>query len=278
MPLLGANRTKYVADSGSSCFTRFMSDRDSTLVFVAMATFDGTMSEATRELWDRLDEPLGAWRFIKVKVHGVPVGRARNNLTKLAVDSYASKLLMLDSDINAGTVQLERLLGHKEKVVGGIYPRKEVNWPPRFVFNASGPALPTGLQPCREIGAGFLKIDLEVIEKIIADNPSLTYLSDAVQDDFEPCYDIWNESVIVDEWFPGKPAFARKLSEDYAFCRLARLAGFEVWADTICQVGHIGQVDFLQVAAQIQACMRSTVIAAAARPSVPESTARRPKV
>lgn len=245
-----------------------------------MATFDGGMSEQTRCLWDRLNEPVGRWRFLKAQVAGLPIGRARNNLTKLAVDSYAAKLLMLDNDINAGVIQLERILSHPEKVVGGIYPRKEVRWPPRFVFNASGPKRLDGLVPVAEMGAGFLRIDIDVVEKIIADNRSLEYLSDAEGDDFEPIFDLWNEQVVKDEWLPGKPAFARKLSEDYAFCRLCRKAGVEVWADTVCQVGHVGPVDFLAVAAQIQEAVRtvwqSRFTDAAARPSAPESKASLP--
>ncbi len=65
-------------------------------------------------------------------------------------------------------------------------------------------------------------------------------------------FDLWREEVVLDEWIAGEAPFRRKLSEDFAFCRLARRCGEKVFADTRCQVGHVGGVDFLDVARFIQ--------------------------
>lgn len=217
-----------------------------------MPTRDGGMSEKTRALWERLEDPVGPWRFLAWKIGGTSIGRARNIATAMALESDASKVLMLDADQWAGEDQLLRILGHAEPVVGGIYPRKEVAWPTRWCVNFSGALRPDGLRPATDIGAGFLRVDLEAIETIVKQNPQLRYLSDEEGTYGEQLFDLWSEGVATDSWSPGGPKFPRKLSEDFWFCWLARRAGFTVYADTLCQVGHVGAVDFLEVACLIQ--------------------------
>jgi hypothetical protein len=41
-------------------------------------------------------------------------------------------------------------------------------------------------------------------------------------------------------WFTNDPAWDAMHSDDYSFCKRARIAGFKVFADTRQRVGHVG--------------------------------------
>lgn len=45
-------------------------------------------------------------------------------------------------------------------------------------------------------------------------------------------------------WFTGDPRWESMHSDDYAFCRRAREAGFKIFADTRERVGHLGEYEY----------------------------------
>lgn len=233
-----------------------MKTRDPNLVFVGMATRDGGMTEQTRALWDRLDQPISPWRFLAFKTSGGAQSHARNFLTDLALRSDASRLLMIDSDVAAGESHVLRILGHGLPIVVGVYPRKEVRFPTRFVFRAVGALRPDGLVPAGDAGAGFALIDLAAVEHLIGWNAlngrGGTYRCEDDGAEGREIHDLWREELVEHEWVKGQPRFTRKLTEDYTFFHFAQRAGIKVYADTLCQVGHVGSVDFLEVARLIQ--------------------------
>jgi hypothetical protein len=245
--------SKYIAGSAALVFPAPMNNRNSKLVFVGMPTVNGGMSEQTRVLWDRLDRPIGEYTFVKWKVTGCGLGRARNILVHHALKSEAATMIMIDGDIVADESHIERLLAHPQKIVGAIYPRKELAWPTRWVFNPGPRKDDNGLLEVVETGMGLIKIDISAIELIIDDHMCDAFLSDEPDDKLAVMADLFSDSVVNDHWLPDRGAFDRKLSEDYYFCWLARHCDIHVLVDLRCQVGHVGTVDFLEVARLIQA-------------------------
>ena len=232
----------------------FPSNRDPNLVFVGMPTRDGAMSLATRILFDLVGDGkrLGPYTFISRLYAGYDTATARNQLTAVALGTRASKMLLLDSDMGGGEPQVLRILGHKEAIVGGLYPKKELSINPKWVCNFIGfGKRPDGLAEALDVGAGFLKVDLAAVEWMISENPDAAYLSEEDWNRGARVWALWDPLVAEDDWgLTGR--WTRRLSDDFAFCYRARRAGLKVWVDTVCQLGHVGPVDFLEVMTLLQ--------------------------
>lgn len=227
--------------------------RDPNFICVGMATVDGNMTETTRVLWERLEKPIGPYRFKTVKVKNYSTAKARNIITSHALRSDAGKLLMLDSDMNVGEQQVLRILSHKHRLVGGLYPRKQIGFRPEWVCNFSGSIAKDGLAPCIDVGAGFLAIDMSLVEEMTVNWPKLKYLCDNTEDRGEPMWDLWSHGVVEDTWNgPDTQPWPRYLTEDFYFCWRARQLDVQPYVDTVCQCGHLGTVDFLEVIALVQ--------------------------
>jgi hypothetical protein len=97
------------------------------------------------------------------------VQRARNDVMKMMIDNENfDELVMADCDVDWSPEDLLRIIQSEERVVGGIYPKKADNL--TFPVKAKG-----DLEPLRRgdevvevdgLGAGFIKITREVIEKV----------------------------------------------------------------------------------------------------------------
>jgi len=143
-------------------------------------------------------------------------------------------------------------------VVGGIYPKKEINWTQvkdaaiagkdnlqnftgSFVVNligaTNGNVVVRQDQPCEvaALGTGFMLIKRHVLEKLKKkvkryknDMTALPYGEE------------------IHEFFgvPIDKESGRLLSEDYDFCHKWRKAGGKVYAAPWCQLGHMGSYLF----------------------------------
>ncbi len=230
--------------------------RDPNHVFVAMAKKDENLPSPTRDLWENLatGRQLGRWKFTRAHCLSFSTPKARNILTHCALQTDASLLLMVDADMNAGEAQIERILSHNVDAVGGLYPRKNVSFKQEWVANfVRGSAVrPDGLWEVVDIGAGWLLLRLSAIERLIELHPETAYLCDDPQWIGQTMHALWAEGPVTDDWnLNGKP-YSRYLTEDFYLCYRLRKAGFQVWADTVCQIGHIGMADYLAIMTHIQ--------------------------
>ena len=91
----------------------------------------------------------------------------------------------------------------------------------------------TGLIKVRHAGTGFLCIHRSVFETIRDKGLVEKYKAG----DLKFHDEAW-------DFFPMRAHHGMYESEDYAFCRLAEEAGFEIFADTRVQVRHVGKVIF----------------------------------
>lgn len=227
--------------------------------------FNGVLRQETQSLWDAMRGTIAGHRFITCKLTGMGLSTCRNMITELARRSRASKVIQLDSDINAGPVQIERLLSHdyeKTPFVGGYYPMKTLNL--TWVGNLMGEDIrPDGLGSALDFGGGLCCFTIKAIEKVIEHFPEIAYESDhhteLVGVDGPPIiirrgdvvHDLWSEGVVLDTW-GGKRTWRRKLTEDFYFCWRAKAAGFPLFIDTRCQGGHVGPTDYLKVWSMMQ--------------------------
>lgn len=179
------------------------------------------------------------------------ISRARNHCAQYALDKGYDKLLFIDADISWEPAHVEMLLSSKHPLVGGTYPLKTFPATPNFnpleehehMFTAVGAkrtlgqfldyahkyADENGEVEVRHIPTGFMLIDRSVLEK----------LQDRV-----PCYTLLHAATKKREFnydfFPVRVVNGEYESEDWAFCSLAREAGFKVMFNTKVLTRHIG--------------------------------------
>lgn len=192
------------------------------------------------------------------------ITRARNRLVRMFLDTDATHLLFIDSDIQFKPFDVVRMLLHKKPVVCGSYPLKNIfledlaDKPPmsldevkrtacRYVINLQPEdqhnisktnepvkiSTEDGLVAIQDAGTGFMLIERHVIEKIIEAYPEIEYISECDQRTWYAVFDC-----IIDK------ESKRYLSEDYTFCRRWQALGGKVWLDTDIILDHIGSFKF----------------------------------
>lgn len=180
------------------------------------------------------------------------ITRARNNMTYAFLESEADYLFWIDSDIKFRPQDALRMLEADKALIGGIYPKKEINWHTvreaasrgeenlanftgSFVVNTIGMVsemtVPQHL-PCEvaAIGTGFMLVKREVFETLKPHTP--TFKSDMNTYHGKEIYAFFQDPICPDT--------QRFLSEDYYFCEQYRKHGGQVWAAPWCKMGHMG--------------------------------------
>ena len=191
------------------------------------------------------------------------ITRARNALVKNFLATDATHLMFIDADIRFNPYDILHMINSNKDIICGIYPKKEINWHTvrhaiangvpnekltnhtgSFVVNLVGYSGQTTVradQPC-EIwngGTGFMLIKRSVFKKL--EKKVKTYINDVV--DLTGNLD---QRVPIKEYFftEIEPGTERLLSEDYAFCRLARENGIKIHAAPWAKLGHLGSYMF----------------------------------
>jgi hypothetical protein len=191
------------------------------------------------------------------------ITRARNSLAYDFIKSDATHLMFIDADISFNPADIPRMVQADKDIICGLYPKKEINWvevseavkrgiPPAELSNHTGAFvvnLPHGEQTKSgnvnepmEIangGTGFMLIKRNVFDHLANKVPSYT-------NDMYHAVDTVREVKIIKEYFATsiEPESNRLLSEDYHFCKIAREAGFKVYAAPWAQFGHTGTYTF----------------------------------
>ena len=191
------------------------------------------------------------------------ITRARNTLAYDFLDSDATHLMFIDADITFNPADIVRMVNADKDIICGLYPKKEINWKTveqavksgveyqdlpnytgSFVVNlVDDVAQATGdINDPMEIdngGTGFMLIKRNVFETLKPTVP--TYTNDMILIvDKNPIKKIIHEffATSIDE------VSNRLLSEDYHFCKIARQAGFKVYAAPWANLTHSGTYNF----------------------------------
>ena len=191
------------------------------------------------------------------------ITRARNSMAFDFLKSDATHLMFIDADINFNPNDIPRMVNANVDIICGLYPKKEINWvevdaavkrgvPPQELHRFTGAFvvnLPHGeetksgnVNEPLEIangGTGFMLIKRKVFEALADKVPSYT-------NDMYHAVDTVREVKIIGEYFATSidEESNRLLSEDYHFCKIAREAGFKVYAAPWAAFGHTGTYTF----------------------------------
>jgi hypothetical protein len=191
------------------------------------------------------------------------ITRARNSMAYDFLESDATHLMFIDADINFNPNDIPPMVKADVDIICGLYPKKEINWveveaavkrgiPPQELSKYTGAFvvnLPHGTQTTTgkinepmEIangGTGFMLIKRSVFEALADKVPSYT-------NDMYHAVDTVRTPKIIKEFFATSidEESNRLLSEDYHFCKIAREAGFKVYAAPWASFGHTGTYTF----------------------------------
>jgi hypothetical protein len=180
------------------------------------------------------------------------------------LQSTATHLMFIDADITFNSADIVRMVEADKDIICGLYPKKEINWvlvadavkkgvdckdlgnyTGSFVVNLIGGASEqaANLNEPMEIengGTGFMLIKRNVFDTLRPTVPKYT-------NDMILIVDKNPQKKIIDEFFAtsiDEESGNRLLSEDYHFCKIARKAGFKVYAAPWAQLTHTGTYNF----------------------------------
>lgn len=185
------------------------------------------------------------------------IQRGRNALVHQFLKTKCTHLMFIDADIKFDPNHIPPMVDADVDIICGIYPKKEIDWNKvkdaavegvdakelakrtgslvvNLVDYAGAVTVPVN-QPV-EIwagGTGFMLIKREVLEgladKVGSYNNDVTIING-------------NITERITEYFACsiEPGTERLLSEDYHFCRVARLNGYKIWAAPWVTLGHFG--------------------------------------
>jgi hypothetical protein len=231
-----------------------MAEQVATKIFVALPIYGGVFPAFFTSIMRLIQSKEVPCSFFPL-VGDSLVSRARNRLVGEFLKSDCTHLLFLDCDLQFEPWQIKRLASHDAPIVGGLYPKKQVElgWVMNMFPEITEPDS-TGLLPVKCIGTGAMMIKREVIQYMQDCYPMLRYDADA-GDTSGSKYDLfkvgtWPCAEIPRTEFPQKPIRpryelpaaipaqlrkmqdeSRHLSEDWFFCYLAWNLGIPTFAD-----------------------------------------------
>lgn len=173
----------------------------------------------------------------KISASGSLLVAERNRLTQAFMDSEATHMLCIDSDLGWPPEAVLKMLEADREFICGIYPVRGHN---TFTFR---PDLnPNGsikqdkhLLKMEYVPAGFMLIKRSAIEKMQAKHKSDYFSPKHPQNPTGSGYCFFNTEVYEGEFW----------GEDYVFCRKATEAGVDIWADPLITFDHDGTVGVL---------------------------------
>jgi hypothetical protein len=198
------------------------------------------------------------------------INRVRNVLSGAFLQSDATHLLFVDSDIGFGPDDVVDMVVRMQSdsriaVMGAPCPKRRVNW--QLVASAAarglGNANPSDLEKysgifaldplepqasfrldepleLSRVGTGLMMIRRDVIETLCARHPELRFTPDQLD----------RESGLVGDHITAlfqpliDPDTGHLLSDDYAFCRRVRDAGYRIWLAPWMRTSHTGPARF----------------------------------
>lgn len=152
--------------------------------------------------------------------------------SRAMMDPNWTHLMWIDSDIRFEKENIISMIFEDKPIVGGFYPKKGLP-----IDMASSP-MPggeetEGLYETDYVATGFMLIKREVIEKMQEAYPERKFQYQGIDS-----YDLY--SPFIDEDTPNR----MYLTEDYAFCRLARDIGYKSYMSKRFSLTHVGVYEY----------------------------------
>lgn len=156
----------------------------------------------------------------------------RNSLVADFMESDATDMVFIDSDIGWKPEDLVRLLQHPVSMVAGIYRKKapELIYAMEFDDPTSIKAdSKTGLLKAKGVAAGFLRLRRDCIETMIQAYPELKITEKGREQ-----YALFDTSL----------SDGKMTGEDYTFCRRWGAIGGTIWIDPNIELDHYGMTAY----------------------------------
>ena len=149
------------------------------------------------------------------------VHTSREVIVEKAIEMGSTHLIFIDADMTFEPDALRRLFERGKEIIGVATHlrqlplvstlKKQLGDEPEIWEET-----PDGLVKCAGAGTGFLLIDLSVFKKLS-----------------KPWF-----------FFESNDKGELVLGEDMWFCKKARDAGYDIWADLTVKVGHLGEYEY----------------------------------
>ena len=201
-------------------------------VFLAIPTLTGKClpgTEAAISMMALEAESVG-WKLTQFRwSQDSLIAHARNVLVAKFMESDATDMLFLDSDVAFGPGVFSRLMTHDADVVAGIYRAKceDIKFPVVPLDEGATQDPHTGLLEVKAIPFGLVRVRREVIQKMIDAEPDSWF--NANNAERTKCYSLFNTE-IRDRLFWG---------EDFYFCRKWRAIGGKIHVDPEFRLAHV---------------------------------------
>lgn len=162
---------------------------------------------------------------------------ARNIIAEGALRFKFQTCLWLDSDIVFKPESARMLVTEsraRDALVGGIYVRKELSLYPELAMLPETTELSCfeqgGVHEVAGLGFGFVAHPVHMLEGI-ANKLGLRHVK-------------YHGKRLYRPWFTVDPRWSDATTDDFAFCRRAREAGYKLYVDTRHELRHVGLYDY----------------------------------
>lgn len=165
------------------------------------------------------------------------IGDCRGLIVAKFLESDATDLVFIDSDVCWEAGALVKLVDHPVEFVAGIYRQRRdpedycVQWIPDRAELRADPE--TGLLEVNGVPAGFMRLSRAMLERMVAHYADTAF---------------WCEGApggVAHDLFGAYRVGLMKFGEDYSFCRRWRDIGGKVWVDPEIAMGHVGYKTFM---------------------------------
>jgi hypothetical protein len=231
-------------------------------IFVATPCFGGLVTQrylySMIQLMNRGTE-AGYAVTLQMLGHESLITRGRNALVAMFLDSPATHLMFIDSDIGFDPLEAEAMLKFNQDVVAGMYPLKVMEWDAAAIRRAKSGEHPS-TAPIRFVGVplaesqrewrggfvtgefagtGFMLIKRGVFERMIEAYPHVHYTASHTSSSAPATQNLYALFDCMIE-----PETGHYLSEDYTFCKRFRAIGGKIWLNTRSYLTHTGSHDY----------------------------------
>lgn len=157
----------------------------------------------------------------------------RNRILQTFLDSEATHLLCIDSDLGWPAEAVLSMLQQNKDFIAGVYPAR--NKPGVYLArpqltNTGEFILDNHLIKADYVPAGFMLLTRECVLKMCAKFPH-KYVNPKLKHESSIAMHCLFETEVFEEEFWG---------EDFVFCRRAREAGLDIWVDPLIEFDHAG--------------------------------------
>jgi hypothetical protein len=201
------------------------------------------------------------------------VQEARNHIVSQFLETDYTHLLFIDADVGFKAIEVIAMLATGKRVIGGSYPRKNINWnnvkdiilknpdisaDDLKLVTGSFPILPedvnqqynsSDIMKVKGTGTGLMIIERSVFHDFRQSYPEYWYHLDvdAVQLKGDAkrvnlAYSYFNAGITEVE--DGAEVQMVNMGEDYRFCYMCRMIGIDIWYAPFTNTTHTGTYSF----------------------------------